>query len=140
MGQLESIDTAEAPLVSAEWHPVDVAGDTEKTTIVHGARSDEFVVHLDGGASGRIGVWLVYADFMGAKPPRDWPRAPEYAGGILAYFDVDWALAPGDRCEVSVQMKVPPRATGFDWPRWAKEARQLDGVESTAKLSDRETR
>jgi len=49
-GAVESADTKDNPLVSAEWHAVGVA-DADAHSLVHGAKSDEFVLHL-GGESG----------------------------------------------------------------------------------------
>ncbi len=53
-GKTESAETKQMPLASAERHPVGVRGETNRETIVHAARSDEFTLHLRG--EGRICV------------------------------------------------------------------------------------
>ena len=141
-GVTESPDTHRAPLVSAEWHPVGVTGETDRETIVHRARSDAFTLHLGSAekpAQGTIGVWLIYGDFLGTKPPRDWPKTPEYSGGILVFFEVAWTIQPDHSCVVTLRQTTPPHATGFDWPTWAKHAREQDGLASPAKLTDRDS-
>lgn len=132
-GKVESAETKDAPLVSAEWH----AEGREKTgleTIVHVAKSDPFVLHLGGAdrpKSGRIKVWLIYADFLGALPPRTWPKEYEWAGGILAYFEIDWDISPEGGCRGVVRTKRPEEGTGFEWQEW-----EADGA--AARLSDGE--
>ena len=124
-GQVESDETRKAPLVSAEWHPVGV-GTTDKQTVIHFAQSDEFSVHLgEPGieAGTRLGIWLIYADFMGTKPPTTWPQEPEYAGGILAYFEARCVSDADGGPELSVQQLVPRQGTDFDWARWSSRAR-----------------
>lgn len=129
-GETESMETKRMPLVSAEWHPVGISGEVNKETIVHATRSDEFTLYLRG--DGRIGIWLIYGDFLGAKPPKDWPKKPEYNGGILTYFQADWRRGG----EIKLRQTTPPCATGFDWCPWAAQARQFDGVESPSRLTD----
>ena len=117
-GEIEQAATKERPLVSAEWYPVGV-DDVDRTTIVHTARSDEFTLPLEGGkCSGRFGVWLIYADFMGAPPPKTWPEEMEWKGGVLAYFDIEWNLHADGECELSMKQGTPPSGTGFDWATW----------------------
>jgi len=137
-GTQESEDTKRAPLVSAEWYPVGT-NRVDKHTIVHTAESDEFTLHPGGAGEARSGwaeVWLIYADFMGAKLPEGWPKEPEYAGGILAYFEVHWSLKAEGAHEVSLRQLAAPRSTGFDWERWATRTRASSDSRSTAKLSD----
>ena len=57
-------------------------------------------------------------DFLNARPPRTWPRTGEFAGGILAYFEIDWQTLPGQSCQGDVRCKRPPAGTGFDWEEW----------------------
>ena len=44
-GEVEKAATKLAPLVSAEWYPVGVE-DVDRQTIVHAARSDDFILPL----------------------------------------------------------------------------------------------
>jgi len=125
----ESAETAEPvpaqsarPLVSAEWHPVG-AGEVDRNTIVHAARSDDFTVRVSpsGGLpdSGRLGVWLIYADFLGEITSRNWPRNGEWDGGILAFFEVSWQRSVDGAFEFDIAHLVPPTETGFDWANWS---------------------
>ena len=137
-GQIESEETRLAPLVSAEWHVVGAAT-ADKQSVVHAAQSDEFTLHLGRAgevSSGRAGIWLIYADFLGAKPPGAWPNEPEYAGGILAFFEARWAKSAEGRPEIRIQPMVPRRATGFDWEGWALWTLASPDSKRTAKLSD----
>ena len=117
------------PLVSAEWHPVG-AENPGKQTIVHVARSDEFRICVspsDGRPlSGRLGVWLIYADFLGAATPAAWPVKDEYAGGILAYLEVDWQRNADGQLSFEINHLVPPTDTGFDWEGWSTGAAPLE--------------
>jgi len=110
------------PLVSAEWHSVD-AGTADRESVVHMARSDDFIVRLSpsGGQSesGRLGVWLIYADFLGEITSRNWPENAEWNGGILAYFEVSWQQSSDGEFEFDVEHLIPPTDTGFDWASWA---------------------
>ncbi len=137
-GTQESEDSRRAPLVSAEWHPVGVEK-VDRQTIVHGAQSDEFGVHLGQGGTvrpGQVSIWLIYADFMGAKVPESWPKAPEWAGGILSYFEVRWTVDAGGQYAVHLRRMVPPRGTGFAWEGWRTRTRAAKDPNRTAKLSD----
>ena len=137
-GRNESQDTRGAPLVAAEWYPAGITA-ADKQTIVHTAQSDEFTLHLSAAEEppeGLVAVWLIYADFMGAKLPDDWPKAPEFAGGILAYFEVRWDLKAKTGHEISLHQVLPRMSTGFDWERWALRTRAAQDSKSTAKLSD----
>ena len=138
-GERESRETSAGPLVSAEWRAVGVMA-VDRQTLVHTARSDAFNLHLGtpgDPSSGKARVWLIYADFLGVPPPKDWPQEPEYAGGILAYFEVDWAMDAAGHPQVRIQQLVPRRGTGFDWARWALQTLASPDAHSTAKLSDR---
>ncbi len=138
-GEHESADTKRMPLVSAEWHPSGITAKVNGQTIVRAVQSDEFTIHvgpLKEQAAGQIWVWLIYADFFGAKPPPGWPKTLEFAGGILAFFQVDWALKLDGSCQVGIAQKKPPRGTGFDWERWVTRTRMLRGTRATARLSD----
>jgi len=124
-GKVESDETRDAPLVSAEWHAQGVA-ESDPQTIVHGAKSDEFLLHLgdaQGADRGVVKVWLIYADFFGARPPRTWPREREWAGGILAYFQIDWEVSDTGGLRGSVCHQRPGQSTGFDWADWAQRTR-----------------
>jgi len=137
-GQNESENTKRQPLVAAEWYPVGVAG-ANKETIVHTAQSDEFTLSLgrtEDQAQGSAIVWLIYADFMGAKVPEGWPKELEYAGGILACFNLQWNLGASQGEKMSVRQVVPPHSTGFDWERWTTRTRSAQDSKTTAKLSD----
>lgn len=137
-GTVESADTRDFPLVSAEWYPVDV-GDVDRQTIVHTARSDEFTLPTGNGESsqGRFGVWLIYADFMGAPVPSTWPKKLEWGGGVLAYFEIDWSVEAGGECELSVEQKTPLSDTGFDWESWIGPRDGDERERAVAKLSAR---
>ncbi|MEQ8791694.1 MAG: hypothetical protein RIC55_35855 [Pirellulaceae bacterium] len=120
-GAVESPDTREAPLVSADWRAEGLAS-TDVHTIVHVAKSDTFLVHLGDGrqpARGQLKVWLIYADFLGSPPPRTWPKQREWAGGILAYCEIDWEQVPGQACRGIVRHKRPEEGTRFPWKEWA---------------------
>lgn len=137
-GQVENESTKRTPLVSAEWCAVGEAK-KDKSTIVHSARSDDFVVQLGKTgeeSKGMAKVWLVYADFLGAKLPASWPRTPEFAGGILAFFEVHWELKENAECEFQIRQLIPTHSTGFDWERWSKRARASKGSKRSTKLSD----
>ncbi|HEY5912455.1 MAG TPA: hypothetical protein VJA21_17775 [Verrucomicrobiae bacterium] len=138
-GTQEDAVTERAPFVAVGWYPVGVSGPVDKQTVVHAAQSDEFTVHLSapgGGGRGVAAVWLIYADFMGAKLPEAWPKAAEFAGGILAYFELQWDLSAGSERQLSLRQLVPKRSTGFDWEQWAPRTRAARESKSTAKLSD----
>ncbi|MCX7010693.1 MAG: hypothetical protein NTY53_26185 [Kiritimatiellaeota bacterium] len=137
-GQNESATTKDAPLVGAEWYPVD-ATDVDKQSIAHIAQSDEFTLQLgrpEVNGQGRATIWLIYADFLGAPVPKSWPVTPEYAGGILACFEMRWDLSEKRGNEISVRQIVPTHSTGFDWAKWARHTRSLKDSKSTAKLSE----
>lgn len=118
-GQHEPITNVE-PLVSAEWYPVNARG-VDRKTVVHVARSDDFRIGLqpEEGSFGHLGVWLIYADFMGAAVPRNWPKQLEYAGGILAYLEVSWRRDAESHLEVTMKNLPPPSGTGFEWEEWS---------------------
>jgi len=110
------------PLVSAEWYPVD-AECLDKKSVVHVARSDSFSVRSSRSRaqpeSGKLGVWLIYADFLGASVPRGWPTGGEHDGGILAYFEVSWQRSSEGEVEFDIEHLVPSTGTGFDWVTWS---------------------
>jgi hypothetical protein len=138
-GTHEDQATKRTPLVAAEWKPLGVSGPADKQAIVHAAESDKFALHLkaaEGQGRGMAVVWLVYADFMGARLPEAWPKEPEYAGGILAYFEVHWDLNAEPGRQVTLLQLVPKRSTGFDWKAWATRTRATRDSLGTAQLSD----
>lgn len=112
-----SQNDSDAPIISANWR-----GDVQPANVhslVHQAKSDWLSIPLDG-QSGKFGVWLIYADFLGAYPPAAWPREPEWAGGILAYCEIDWQKRAGKGSRGSVRFMKPPRNTGVDWEAWSE--------------------
>lgn len=126
-GKAEAPETKDAPLVSAEWHAEGTAK-TDLQTIVHVAKSDPFLLQLGADnrpARGQVKVWLIYADFLGARPPRTWPKEREWAGGILAYFEIDWEALPGHGCRGIVRHKRPEEGTGFPWAEWGAGKAQV---------------
>ncbi len=138
-GRDEAEATKREPLVAAEWFSLGNSAFTDKETVVHTVQSDVFTLHLgraDAQGQGRAAIWLIYADFMGAKVPVAWPKALEFAGGILAYFEVQWDLKAQPGQEVVLRQLVPRQGTGFDWQRWSSLARALQDPAVTAKLSD----
>jgi hypothetical protein len=129
-------ETQRRPLVSAEWHPVGLKA-TDKLSIVHSARSDLFTVHLEDKArAGRIFVWLVYGDFLGAPVPRDWPKEPEHDGGILAFFQIEWKHGE-QGYTIEAKQQIPRSSTGFDWRRWVARYSFIDQARGTCRLTDR---
>ena len=107
---------------------------------MHTAKSDEFLVHLGGetgAARGQVKVWLIYADFLWSRPPRTWPKAKESAGGILAYFEIDWEKSPDRPCRGAVRQRRPQEGTGFDWAKWVVRKEGSDRSEAAVRLSDR---
>ncbi len=138
-GLVESAATKVAPVVSAEWHAVGAKA-TDLYSVVHTAKSDDFVLHLgekNKPARGRLKVWLIYADFLGARPPRTWPKEREWAGGILAYFEIDWETTPGRGCYGVVRPKRPEESTRFNWAKWVVRTPGSDESKAQFRLSDR---
>jgi hypothetical protein len=137
-GTVETFETKGSPLVSAEWHP-EGAGDTDGQTTVHVAKSDTFLLHLGAEnqpARGQVKVWLIYADFLGARPPRTWPKDREWAGGVLAYFEIDWETSPGQDCRGVLRHKKPDEGTGFKWAKWVTRAPGSTESEASIRLTD----
>ena len=138
-GEVEKPTTNPAPLVSAEWYPVGPK-DVDRQTIVHAARSDEFILPFNsshGIQQGRFKVWLIYADFMGAPTPSTWPKEMEWRGGILAYFEIDWNVDSSGECQLSTQQRTPARDTGFDWATWVEPPDADKRKWAIARLSSR---
>lgn len=133
-GTTETPGTLHQPLVSAEWRG-NVAGTTDIHTLVHVARSETFEVQvgaLDEHTSGLLKLWIIYADFLGSRPPAKWPREPEWAGGILTYCEIRWEKLPRASCSGTVRFLTPPAATGFDWEKWSDDPH----APARARLSD----
>ena len=109
-------------LLSAEWHGSSV--DTNRRSVVHTARSDIFSVELElaelEGASKKLVVDLVFADFMDWKPPAGWPTEPEMAGGILASAVLSVGSSEGLAAIEEVAFRVPDSSTGVDWEAWER--------------------
>ncbi len=137
-GQTEDARTRKRPLVSAEWRAAG-ATNVNKQTVVHSARSDEFTFHLGGGpvlGKSLARVWLVYADFMGARTPPGWPDAPEFAGGVLAYFEIEWDPEAAQERRLTMRQTIPRQGTGFDWARWVSRTKLATNWTATARLAD----
>jgi len=137
-GNAVSPDTKTSPLVSADWQAVP-PGQTDLHTVVHTARSETFVVHLGDGRRvdrGRIKVWLIYADFLGSWPPLSWPKEREWAGGILAYFEIDWETNLVQECRGTIRSSRPRDGTGFDWAAWIEGTPGSPTPPAQARLSD----
>ncbi|WP_146520399.1 hypothetical protein [Stieleria varia] len=122
-GHEESPASLNMPLVSAEWNG-EMGTETDIHTVVHTATSETFIVDVGGSdehSRGMLKLWLIYADFLGSRPPSSWPKEPEWAGGILAYCEIGWEKLPRDSCRGTVRFKAPPTATGFDWKEWCND-------------------
>lgn len=123
-GATEHESTVHSPLVSAEWQG-NVAGKSDIHTVVHVARSDTFVVSVGADAEYRAGVlkvWLIYADFLGSRPPSSWPKDREWAGGILSYCEIRWEKPRGQPCHGEIRFLTPSAATGFNWESWSEHS------------------
>ena len=55
---------------------------------------------------------LDFMNFLDAPLPRSWPQEEEFAGGILAYFEVMWSKKAAEHL-------APTAGTGFDWAAWS---------------------
>jgi hypothetical protein len=134
----EHPDTVSGPLVSAAWHAADGA-DTHRRAVVHQAETDAFTIHLvdeQPPYHGRVKLWLVYGDFMGEPVPRTWPAEPEFDGGTIAFFHIDWHYEPGSPL-VPVLTPQTPEHTGFAWQQWVGRRAESELPTGTAKLTDR---
>lgn len=121
-GSMESEDTQDSPLVSAEWYG-DGQQQTDVHSLVHVAKSDTFKIHVGRNvehSAGKLNVWLIYADFLGSRPPASWPKDREWAGGILTYCEINWSKPPNQPCRENVQFLTPDTSTGFDWATWSE--------------------
>ena len=122
-GKTETILSQVSPLVSAEWSG-DIDGDTDIHSVIHVARSEKFRVHLgktEGQRAGLLKIWLIYADFLGSRPPIEWPQDPEWAGGILNYCEIRWEKPAGEACLGTVEFLTPTSGTEFDWEKWSND-------------------
>ncbi|HBN76019.1 MAG TPA: hypothetical protein DD473_09405 [Planctomycetaceae bacterium] len=120
-GNREQIDSQTSPLVSAHWRS-DRQEKTDIHSIVHVARSDTFRIHIgpnEEHTTGRLKLWLIYADFLNTRPPESWPRGGEWSGGILAYSEVTWDKKPNEPSHGTVQFLTPPTGSGFNWIEWS---------------------
>lgn len=107
----------ERPAVTAVWSAEnDIQGNRQ--SIVHKAISQRLLISVNDQPTGSLGVWLIYADFLGADPPRSWPTEREDAGGILAWFSLDWRQDDAGYIAIEIQHATPPEPTGFDWAGW----------------------
>ena len=117
----------EPDLITAEWYGP-AGGSVDKRSIVHQAISDDlqWAIPVDVGSqqSGVLGVWLIYADFLESSAPDSWPDTPEFNGGTLAYFAIHWSIDGDGRVSIVKAInKIPPAATGVDWPTWLAETK-----------------
>lgn len=118
-GKVELPHSKKAPLVSAKWHPRD-AESIDGQSIVHQVTTDYFSVPPGKRPSGgKIKLWLIYADFLGSRAPEGWPKEPEWAGGILAYCEIEWQLADNKSLLGQIQHRRPTARTSFDWETWS---------------------
>lgn len=134
-GEIESRETQDMPLVSAEWY-----GGSEQQpdihSLVHIAKSDTFRVNVGGDddhTSGKLRLWLIYADFLNSRPPASWPTEREWAGGILNYCEIDWEKRPNEPCRGTAKFQRPSSATKFDWKNWSEDPSNP----AKARLTDR---
>jgi hypothetical protein len=137
-GREEHPHTSCGPLVSAAWHPVGHAGG-DRYAVVHGAASDEFTLHLlENGAagSGRVKLWFVYGDFMNHRVPDSWPDEPEFDGGTMAFFHIDWQYKLGKPFRPIISQQTPEH-TGFDWPTWIGREEESTQAVGKPRLMDR---
>ena len=132
-------------LVSAEWYELK-PGRADRESVVHVARSNDFQILFKGGSDqamkGSLGVWLIYADFLNAQMPENWPDDGEWAGGILAYFEVNWRRTNGEPPSVDIEQKTPPFGTGFDWEEWSTgdtplSKRLILSIQPSGRVPDR---
>ncbi|MBL8856298.1 MAG: hypothetical protein JNK57_20195 [Planctomycetaceae bacterium] len=122
-GKTEILGSQNSPLVSAEWSG-QVDGENDIHSVVHVAKSEKFFVHVGTPVEPRAGllkIWLIYADFLGSRPPVEWPQDPEWAGGILNYCEIRWEKPAGGACVGTVEFLTPTSATGFDWEKWSND-------------------
>ena len=133
LGEIESDTSRESPFVSAKWYG-DREGKTDIHSLVHVAKSERFVVDLgkDKRSTGRLKLWLIYADFLGSRPPASWPREGEWAGGVLSYCEIDWEYFENQPPQSVVRFLTPPSGTGFDWEDWC----QTEPDPAPSRLSD----
>lgn len=128
--------TLNQPLVSAEWHPHE-GNVAAPESLVHGAHSDLFEIDLGSAThveQGQLRAWLIYADFLGARLPRDWDY-PEFAGGTLAYYEIDWDTDARPVAKLSIRTLPPPNGTGFDWRSWANRPRGATRTRAVPRLA-----
>ena len=109
----------EEQLITAEWNSPPV-GFVDRRSIVHRAISNDILFEIPSSKrTGKIGVWLIYADFLNFKPPESWPEQPEFDGGILSYFSIGWNIDNLGEIEiVEMENQIPPESTGIDWSEW----------------------
>ncbi len=105
--------------IGGNWHSPPV-GWIDKRTVIHHALSEDLQRTVpDSQMRGELGVWLIYADFLDFSPPRSWPDEPEYDGGILAFFSIQWKRNDDDSLIIqSVKNEIPPKSTGVRWEEW----------------------
>lgn len=122
-GRVELPHSKQTPQVSASGHPHE-AESIDERSIMHQAATDHFSVPLGKQRSGgKIQLWLVYPDVLGSRVRARPPKAPEWAGGILAYCEIEWQDADNDNLLGSIPQKRPTASTGFDWGTWSTTGR-----------------
>jgi hypothetical protein len=68
--------------------------------------------------------------------PMSWPQEPEFDGGTMAFFHIDWKC-PTDGALAVVITPQTPVPTGFDWRQWTGRREQSASAAAEAKLADR---
>ncbi|MHC4201399.1 MAG: hypothetical protein ACYSU0_15520, partial [Planctomycetota bacterium] len=74
----------------------------------------------------------------GRRAPKGWSDAPEFDGGTVAFFRIDWRYAPGEPFHPVATQETPREHTGFDWRRWIGRPEQSAKPVGKARLVDRE--
>jgi hypothetical protein len=73
---------------------------------------------------------------MGEPVPRTWPSEPEFDGGTIAFFHVDWHDEPGSPFTPVLTQRTP-ELTEFDWRQWVGRRAEAESPVGMAKLADR---
>ena len=94
------------------------------------------ILTYDDQQNGCYRVWLIYADFLGAKPPSTWPKRLEYRGGILAFFNIHWTLKQGNEYYIQIRHSTPPKSTGFNWKKWVESSGNDSMKKGPSRLVD----
>ena len=76
------------------------------------------------------------AEFRIAWPLQVASKEPEFNGGILKYFRIDWNSHPVRGCTFEMREETPPTSTRFDWKKWLNRKSEDSDTEAHARLSD----